>query len=223
MKNVKIIFIVLTHFLLGAECHFCENIKVLLILPQNYGLNTHLSREMFDAIGWDVTIAGVDSLIQPCTYSSPQGSGPFKVDVIITEIGDISQYDCIVISSMSWSANPPAAYNDLLNSIDLINLLKTANSQHIVIAATCAGTRVLAAANIINGKKVTGKAGPNNYYINEYLQAGAIFVGENIPPVVDGNIVTTSRGQYYMKQNSEALMIAIQNSKINRKSNEVQQ
>ncbi|MFH1197121.1 MAG: DJ-1/PfpI family protein [bacterium] len=223
MKYLKKIFFLILLFFTHSEYLFCEDIKVLFILPQNYGLNGHLSREMFDSVGWDVTIAGVDSTIEPCTYSSPQGSEPFKVDIVISEIDDVTQYDCIVISSMSWSADPPAAYNDLLNSIELINLLKTANTQHIVIAATCAGTRVLAAADIIDGKRVTGKAGPNNYYIGEYEQAGATFVGENIPPVVDGNIVTTSRGQYYMKQNCEALMIAIENSKNLRKNKKVKQ
>ena len=221
MKNRKNIFVLLILLFFPSEYLFSDNIKVLFILPQKYGLNGHLSREMFDSFGWDVTIAGVDSIILPCDYSLSQGSKPFNVDITIAEINNVNQYDCIVISSMSWAENYITAYNDLMNCAELITLLNTANNEGIVIAATCAGVRVLATADIINGRNVTGKAGPNNYYANEYVTAGATFLGENILPVIDGNIVTTTRGQYYMKQNCEALMIAIQNSKNLRKNKEV--
>ena len=65
----------------------------------------------------------------------------------------------------------------------------------------CGGTRVLAAAGILDGVTVTGHL----LYKQEVIDAGAIWAGDVVPPVVDGNILTTRRGQYYRTQIGEAL------------------
>lgn len=49
------------------------------------------------------------------------------------------------------------------------------------------------AAGILDGVTITG----NNSYSAEYSAAGADFLGAGIPPVVVGNIVTSTRSNYY--------------------------
>lgn len=190
-----------------------ESIKVLIVLPNKYGLNTNLYREMFDKFGWEVSITGITPTVSPCPYSIYSGSVPFEVDFIVDSIQDITQYDCIVIASMAWRTGESTAYSDLLNSTHFMDLLAQANSEHLVITTSCAGTRVLAAAGLITGKQVQGTPGTDSLYYHEYIAAGAIYLGEQLPPVTDGNIVTTMRGQYYMQQNCDAMMAAIENSR----------
>jgi hypothetical protein len=47
-------------------------------------------------------------------------------------------------------------------------------------------------------------------YQNEYTAAGATYLGDDHPPVIDGNIITCVRDQYYHVKNSEAIIIALQ-------------
>jgi putative intracellular protease/amidase len=110
---------------------------------------------------------------------------------------------------MSWISDPPNAYNDLRNSPRFCKLVHDADSAGLVISASCAGVRVLAAAGILNGRTVTGRTGPNNLYANEYIAAGANFVGEGARPVTHNNLVTTTRGQFYQIENFEAVLAAV--------------
>ena len=61
----------------------------------------------------------------------------------------------------------------------------------LLVGALCGGTRVLAAADVINGVTVTG----HPLYSQEYVDAGANYVEGPVPPVVDGNILTSRRNQ----------------------------
>jgi len=68
----------------------------------------------------------------------------------------------------------------------------------LLVGAFCGGTRVLAAADVIQGVMVTG----HPLYQQEYINAGGIPVGMGTAtaPVLDGNILTCRRGQYYAYQ-----------------------
>ena len=200
MATRKITFLVSMFFLLGSLG--AQNIKTLLILPDNYGANNFLMLEKFEEFGWDVTITGIYPTVSPCYWGTH-----IAVDTIISEIEDINYYDCLVIGTSRWWANPQNAYSDLLNSPETLEMISSANDTGIIIYASCAGVRVLAAANVINGVNVTGTP----YYLSEYLNAGANHVGVNMPPVIDENIVTAMRSQYYFNQNVEAIKTAFEN------------
>ncbi|MBN1969790.1 MAG: DJ-1/PfpI family protein [Candidatus Delongbacteria bacterium] len=212
---MKVSVVVLT--LLFVSTIVAENVKALVILPKYFGLNTHLIREMMDSYGWEVTLTAVDSTVQPCNYSSSQGSNSYPVDIKISDITDVTVYDCVVVASSSWLVVGSTAYMDLKNSPECLELIHNANEAGLVVSATCAGMRVLAAADVINGKHVTGKAGNGNIFLNEVLAAGGIYDGQNILPVVDGNIVTSTRGQFYNEQIFNALVNALENSRNLRK------
>jgi len=127
---------------------------------------------MFERFGWDVTLAGVTQTVLPCPWAS--GHPSRTVDILISNITDVTQFDCIVIASQNWRVNYQNAYSDLINSQDALNLISAANDSGLVIWATCAGARVLAAADIINGVQVQGQAGTGNLYSNEIIAAGGI-------------------------------------------------
>jgi len=211
MRKIIILTIFFASLFLSAHQTYAQQTKVLIILPRYFGLNHYLNMEMFESFGWEVTLTAVTHVVEPCPYSVGVGNTSRNVDIVISEINDITQYDCVAIAPMSWQYDPPNACIDLLNSQVALDLISTANDSGLVIWATCAGVRVLAAADVINGKNVQGQPGPGNIYLNEYLAAGANYLGSKLPPVIDGNIVTTTRGQYYMVQNNEAIMTALEN------------
>ncbi|MCF7823264.1 MAG: DJ-1/PfpI family protein [Candidatus Marinimicrobia bacterium] len=180
---------------LFAVSGFAENMHILAIYSQNYGLNANFNRYNMEQYGWEVTTAGVDSLILACA-----GGPAVRVDKLMSQISDVAVFDAIVIfSSNRFVENP---YGDLIGSRATMNLLAKANNLNIPIWATCAGVRVLAAANILNGVSVTGR----KEFTNEYTAAGANYLGEDCRPVIDGNIITCMRGQYYNRVVMEAIL-----------------
>jgi len=197
----KIVFFVMV-ILLITSFVWGENTKVLVLLPHNFGANFCLFMEVFEQMGFEVTITGLTTVVQPCaSYAAVHGVQPVTVEFLTSEITDVSIYDCVaVMSSTQYGGNDPCA--DIMNDIYSLLIVYTAEEQNKAIWATCSGVRMLAAAGVIEGCNVTGAAA----FSNEYTYAGANFVGGQLPPVVDGNIITTTRGQYYMHQNSEVIL-----------------
>ncbi len=180
---------------------YTQQTKILILLPENYGANYHLNKDNFENFGWEVIVAGTSANITPCpVYAQPLGCPTVIPDVLISEITDISTYNCITIMSGShWAGNP---CGDFISSTTTIQLIQEAVEKNIPVAAWCTGVRVLAAADVISGKNVTGN--PN--YSNEYSNAGANYLGKNILPVIDENIITCSAGDHYNKQNCNAIL-----------------
>lgn len=204
MKNIFKISIL---FLVGFSSSDARNIKALVLVPNNYGANYYLNMDNLERFGWDITLAGVSQTVGACpSYAAPLGCPDINVDILVSNIPDVSIYDCVIISSGSrWVGS---ACGDLIASQDVMNLINTAVDSGIVVAGMCTGVRVLAAANVINGINVTG----NPYFQSEYTAAGAIYVGKNHYPVIDGNIVTCSSGDYFNLHNSNAIAKAIENN-----------
>ena len=183
-----------------------ENIKALVIVPNNYGANFQCFYEMYEQLGWDIATASVTQVVQPCpVYASILGCPPLTVDLLIPDIANVTEYDCVMIMSSTQHAGNPCI--ELINSQETLDLLSTAVNQGLIVWATCSGIRVLAAADVLQGINIQG---PSSYN-GEFIAAEANIVGTKIPPVIDGNIITTMRGQYYMVQNVYAIITAMQN------------
>lgn len=182
-----------------------KNNKVLMLIPKHYGTNHYLNVETLQSFGWEVITAGLTKSVKPCPYA---GIPNLTVNTLITEINSITDFDCIYLNQMNWrsTGNTDDAYADFLASAEVISLLKEANSAQKIIYATCAGVRVLAKADIISGRNITGR----DQWEQEYLDAGANYLGNGIAPVIDGNIVTSTRGQYYFVQANEAIKSALE-------------
>ena len=199
-----ILVVLLAVLALGVLVPVAQAVEVLVILPHHYGVNYFLARDIMDELGWQVTLTGTANPVQPCTWGDGVASDPMPVDLLVTEITDITQYDAVlVLSSSAWTTDP---YQDLVDSPETLFLLMQANDAGKVIGGWCGATRVFAAAGIIDGKNVTG----HNDFAAEYTAAGANFLGPNLPPVTDGNLVTTTRGMYFRLQNVEAVADAIE-------------
>ena len=171
-----------------------DPVEILLLMDHGYGGNVPFILDIFERYGWSVTTTGLNETLISCSYL---GFAEFTVDVLLTEISDLTQFDAISIL--------PGDSHDLLRtnqtSLDLIN---EAVSEDLIVSAWCRGVRVLAAADVLDGKNITGNAD----YVAEYEAAGATF-NELVPPIIDGNIVTGVRSQFYRNQMCEAIATAI--------------
>jgi putative intracellular protease/amidase len=160
-------------------------VEALLVLSHLYGGNTNLIRDAMEVNGWNVTYTGVTSVVENCYYGEPKA-----VDILVGDITDVTQYDVVAIMPGNSGA-PGGSHGQLLSSPEALALVSDAVSQGCLVMAFCGGVRVLAAADVLNGIHVTGKSN----YLQEYLDAGAIWVGEPAPPVRDRNIITCVRNQ----------------------------
>jgi protease I len=199
---IAVILVVLSTVLPPAAA--AEDVEALLLLSNNYGANLHLNRDNMKKHGWNITLAGINQTITPCPlYAGPLGCPVLTVDILVSEIQDISEYDVLAIMPVSWRSGNP--HNDLLNNQEALDLVKAASDSGLVIFATCAGPRVLAAADVLNGVRMQGRV----EYRSEYEAAGAIYVGQELYPITDGKIITASRGDYYQRENFNAILAAL--------------
>ena len=171
-------------------------VKALLLVANAYGGNYNLLRDVMDLFGWQTTVVGVTPTVTQCFYG-----GPMTVDVLVADVTDVSPYDCLVI----MPANKANSHSQLLASPEALALVQQAVADSLLVAAFCGGTRVLAAAGVVSGVEVTGAP----EFLQEYLDAGAIWAGDSVPPVLDGNILTSRRNQYYSYQVCELMRTAV--------------
>ena len=179
-----------------TETKSTNEVKILFIMDNNYGANYHYIRPILEGWGWEVTLAGTVMTIEPCDYQS--GSSTLGMDMLISEVSNISDYDAISIM-------PGNSHEGLLSSQDALDLIKSAADAGIVVSAWCRAVRVLAAAEVIDGRNVSGHAD----YASEYIVAGANYIPGDVPPIIDGNIVTTVRSRFYRQDMCEAIAKAI--------------
>ncbi len=196
----------------SLEMHEKKEIRALWLVSKNYGLNYFLMRDVFDQFGWQVIHTGVLDSITACPPVQEQlGIHPIEPDVALSAIGDLSGYDCLIVPPGSGNYNPVAdAFGDLLGSSEAINLIREAVQEGLPVFAICSGARVLAAADVLRGKKMVGSP----RFLEEYEEAGAIYLGNernDHAPVIDGNIITGTRGQYYNLANCQAVAAVVEN------------
>jgi len=170
--------------LYGANC--TSNEKKLSIL------------EKFRRYGWQLTLAGVERTISPCAFARQRGAEPLELDCTVDDLGDASDYDGI-------SVLPGPAHRRLIASPKAMALIRQGSEAGLVLSAWCRGVRVLAAADVLRGKRVVGHADDKDVI----EAAGAIYVGHDHPPVIDGRLVTGARSYYYRAKNAEAIRKAM--------------
>ncbi len=180
-----------------------EDQHILLLVPHLYGANYNFNIDHFQEMGFITTTAGINGTVSPC-YS---GLPVLTVDTLISEIQDIGMFDAVAIMPSRW-VSVAQPYNDLISSPEAISLMSDAASSSIPVWATCAGPLVLAAADVLSGVTIQGRTGPDSSFVEIYEAAGANFVGWGLLPVIDQNIITTSRGQYYQRENCQAVISA---------------
>lgn len=183
-------------------------VEALLMLTTLYGGNTNLIRDVMEFHGWNLTYTGVDSVVENCFYGRPKA-----VDVLVADIGDITQYDVLAIMTGNSGA-PGGSHGRLLGGPEAVSLVSQAVNGGLLVMAFCGGVRVLAAADVLNGIHVTGKSA----YLQEYIDAGAIWVGEPSPPIRDRNIITSVRNQLHSTRVIEIARVAVDSLRAARAS-----
>ncbi len=170
----------------GACAERTGTYKILIMLSAPAGINYNLIRDQLELKGWDITVTGLTETVPQCAYA-PGGAIP--VDVLIPDVSDVTEYDVLLIStSRGWAPDP---YRGIMDSPAAMALVTQAAGSNMLLAALCAGVRVLAAADVIDGVQVTGRSN----FEQEYVDAGAIYLGDDVPPVLDGNVLTSVRNQ----------------------------
>jgi putative intracellular protease/amidase len=183
-------------------------VNILVVVDHDFGANYNFTfgdpsiniRDHFAQYGWEMTVAGMTTHIDSCSESARFfGSTSEDVDTIFTDIDDLSNYDAITIM-------PGRAHSLLLGSDEAINMITEAVNSGMVVSTWCRATRVLIAAGVMNGIEMVGHAD----YTAEYTAAGCIYLGNDHPPVTDGNIITSVRSRFYRTEICEAIREAVE-------------
>ena len=91
-----------------------DPVEILLLLDHGYGGNVPFIMDIFERYGWSFTTTGLNETLTSCSYL---GFEELTVDVLMTEITDLTQFDAISIM--------PGDAHDLLRtnqtSLNLIN------------------------------------------------------------------------------------------------------
>ncbi|HUS86795.1 MAG TPA: DJ-1/PfpI family protein [Bacteroidales bacterium] len=170
-----------------------KGINLLVLLDNKFGANYFLNRDVFEQYGWNVTIAGLSDSITGCDFfSDPFKFPPVVPDIKFDKIVNIDYFDALAIMPAT-SYYQPDPFRELMDNKRAMKIIREAVQKDVPVSTICSGARVLAAADVIRGKKITGQPS----FKTEYEKAGAIFLGNDSPPEIQGSIMTGSRDQYY--------------------------
>jgi putative intracellular protease/amidase len=190
--------------------------RVLLLADDSWGANWNIEdeksslSEMFLSYGWKLDLASVNGEVASCEFARQvTGVKSLRMDLLVSDIGTVKGYNAVIVL-------PGQSHANLIASPQVLALLREADSAGLIVAGFCRGVRVLAAAGIVQGRRITGH--PD--YAAEYRNAGAVYLGfkdlerksDAPPPVVDGNIVTVVRSKYYREEAGEAIRAAVANA-----------
>jgi putative intracellular protease/amidase len=183
-----------------------KGVNVLVFFDDKFGANNYLNRDLFEQSGWNVTISGLRDAIPGCDFfSEPSQVPPIRPAIRFDEIVNIDYYDALAIMPAT-SYYQPDPFGSLIKNKAALSLVRSAANENIPVLTICSGTRVLAAADVIRGKRVLGQPP----FKNEYENAGAVYLGKEGPPQIEDSIMTGSRDQYYSYSVSTALSTMIE-------------
>lgn len=188
-------------------------VKALLLLDDLYGASVNIEDnqnnilENFASYGWEVTIACCSPEANPFPWAGMQGCEIITPDVMTYNLDNALEWDVIVIA-------PGESYQHLMKCPFVLSVLAQARTNNIPVAAWCRGVRVLAEADIIRGVEITGHAD----YEDEYLAAGALYLGNFEPPTEDQNIITCVNATEYRQKMCELIRATVENATFMRES-----
>lgn len=186
-------------------------VRMLLLVGDRIGANCLAGGkklsiiDKFRSYGWEVTLAAATPSVAPCPFAAKRGMESPPIDCRIQEISDVAPFDGLSIL-------PGPSHAGLIESEHALHLVRQANDAGLIVSAWCRGVRVLAAADVVRGRRIVGHADDRE----AIEQAGAIFVGHDHPPVTDGNLVTGARSYAYRAKNADAIKMAIQARRASR-------
>ncbi len=193
-----------------------NTMKALVLVDDGWGANLTIE-DGFDGIlaqlegfGWELVLASPGGAATPCPVAARSGGKAMPPQVRVSDLAGAEGFDAVVVA-------PGRAHEGLVADKNAMALLRDARDRGLAIAAFCRGARVLAAADVVRGARMTGH--PD--YLDQYRAAGALYVdyadragkSDAPPPVVDGFLVTVMRAKYYRSAGCEAIRIAAENAR----------
>ena len=183
-------------------------IDVLLLFANPYGANTHLLKNQFEDLGWNLTMAGLTDEVRSCSSLCVA----MAVDALIPDI-DVSAYDAVVLATTQgafhYSSNPAREFRESPETLDLI---READRLGLTLFSGCASTLVLAEAGVLEGRSVLAHARVDLGCDERGIvctESGSL---TNLPPLVDGNIVTGTNHRLYQAEIAEAIARSFEES-----------
>lgn len=198
------VFVPLMHSQAQGRYDTVPGRKALVVVSAKLGANYNFNLDDLEEFGIGFDIAGISSPVSPCPWAVSLGLQPLACDTLLDQVSDLTAYDAVIIMPARWRDGN--AYYDLISNDHVMNLIREADSLHQTIYAPCAGPLVLKEADIVQGVKVTGVSAIKN----EMIAAGAIWMGSDTLPVIDSNIVTSTRGMFYHLENMEAVTTSME-------------
>lgn len=181
--------------------------QILLFAPREYGTNYNIDdltlsiRDQMERFGWDLTVIGNGTSVNPCPVgASVYGNVPFDLDKNYRDVAaNIKKYDCLTLLPTD------NAYQEIIDDQEFIDFINLAHDSGLIIACWCRAITVLAEADLLDGIKVATHAD----YEQLVTDAGGIYMGDNIPPIVQGNIITSVRSSFYRTEMCETTKLMV--------------
>ncbi len=136
-----------------------EDIKILSLIHHGFG-NTHLiAKDQFESWGCSVvTVSAAETKLVNNCYNQPHK--PIMADFLMSEISDITEYDCLFVASgPHWET--------LRQGMTALNFIERAAENGVLISSLCVGTVVLADTDATNGINLQGMPG-NDYFVQQH-------------------------------------------------------
>lgn len=159
-----------------------EDVDVLAVIGFSFGWSYFELRDFFEEWGCNFTTTGETAIVQSCVNKPPN---PVESDILVSEIDRdiIRQFDVLVIPSGGH-------WEELKNSAPVINLIRMAYEEGLVVSGICVGVIPIAHSNVTFHKVITG---------HDFVYTYAIISEATIHPlmnsVTDGLIVTGDGGE----------------------------
>lgn len=200
MKHILSLAVMLA----AAPAAPADGVEILNVVAHRYGANYNFNYDMYMRNGWSVTDAGVTDSVLPCHGSLPV----LEMDTLLQDVGAAGDFDAVCLMPATWRYQPDP-YRDIMDDAAAMGIIEEAAALGVPLWLTCVGPRVLAYADLLEGVEIQGEPGDQNEFLEEYVAAGAVYLGTGLPPVTDQAVITTTRGQYYQAENCAAILSAL--------------
>lgn len=184
-----------------------NTVNVLILVDDQFGASLNIEDnqdcilELYESYGWDITLASCSANVEPCPWASMQGCDNITADILTNELNNALDWDVIMIA-------PGGTHENLMACPFVLEILADAAANNIPISAWCRGVRVLAAANVIEGVSITGHI----EFMDEYIAAGADYLGNFEPPTEDAGIITCVSATEYRQDMCELTREVVENA-----------
>ncbi|MHA1530646.1 MAG: DJ-1/PfpI family protein [Candidatus Heimdallarchaeota archaeon] len=171
-----------------------NSVDILLLMDDGWGVNCDGIIKKMESYGWNITYGSTISSVTSCDL---MGNDNKPMDVLVSSIVNVNQFDCISIL-------PGEGYPHLYQNSQVNSLLQNALANNIYVSSWCKAIMIFADADIIDGKNVTG----NIIYQGLAEAAGATFF-PLVPPITDGYVITAVRSRAYQLETCIAIAQAL--------------